>query len=353
MGARGLDVVLAYSDRHTSFAARALTGATCRSAGNYLVVTPTELYFAEVSYKVADLISRTSVPVVSVSDENLYAEFFADKGRNWRNVGVVGPVPYAHMIPFRGQIVDLTVDVCALLHGKSQEEIHSIQDAYLHLKRIVDSACHDIPSGMTEQALAELLKVELARCSDRLGFDPLITSGARLEKSTFLSPSDRRLEVGDYVCIDLGTVTNGLYTDITKVFRVGLPDDPAVCALHQLQRDVVAQLEVNMPVRELADIYRHAARRFGLEPSSIPVEDLGHFIGFQLHEPPFFVTPESEGVLLSEGCVFCLEPQVTINGARLRTEDMVLMWHGRGVVLENWHEEQLGSSSLDPQRIGS
>lgn len=333
----GLDIVLAYSTRFASTHSLAIAGVPCRSAGNYLVISPNDLYFVEVGYKAEDLRARTSLPVVTVSDENLYPEFIAKMCKNLSAIGIIGPVPYLHLSSISASIRELSTYMGPALRKKTRDEIAALKSAYVALKTTIKEVCLRVHEGQTEQELATALRSGLSKHADRLGFDPLIASGSRLSTSTFLSPSNRRFRRDDYICLDIGIVIDGFYTDTTVSFRLGASSDPTIGLLERLQREVISEIKEGTPINQVASIYQNISSGLGIDFNSIPIEDLGHFIGFELHEPPFFVTQESRDIILEEGHLFCLEPQITVSDIHLRTEEMVVISNGRAVPLDDWN----------------
>ena len=140
--------------------------------------------------------------------------------------------------------------------------------------------------------------------------------------------SDRRLEVGDMVIIDIGATLNGYHSDVTRVVHLGEPS-----AEERAVFEVV--LEANRRGREAAvagararDVDR-AARKVVEEAGYGPrfLHRTGHGMGLEVHEPPW-ITSESDTVL-EPGMVFSVEPGIYLPGRfGVRIEDIVAVTEG-------------------------
>lgn len=329
-----LDLIIAYSNRFESSMAMAFSGVACRSAGNYFFCTEDDVGFLEVEYKAVDLRGRAGLSVIDVPDENMYGQFLANYCRSVRRIGILGPAPFQHFVNVRSEILDISEHVWPVLRRKTVEEIADLSRGYTLLTGIFGDIEKSIVAGVTEQDIEKRLRSLLLTSGDALSFDPLVVSGERLQVSTFGSATDRVLCEGDYVCVDAGLVLNGLYTDCTRMYRVGtLKSSDTLKRFQRAHKHVIESLTRDQTCASLVDLYYRELSRVGLPADTMPAVDLGHFIGFMLHEPPFFVTKESDQTRLSEGAVFCLEPQITVDGVKMRIEDMVSIQNGRGRVL--------------------
>jgi Xaa-Pro aminopeptidase len=140
--------------------------------------------------------------------------------------------------------------------------------------------------------------------------------------------SDRRLEQGDMIVLDIGSTLNGYHSDLTRMVHLGEPTSQ--------EREVFeVVLEANRRGRgaavagALARDVDFAARQVidqaGYGPNF--VHRTGHGLGLEVHEPPW-ITSESETVL-EPGMVFSIEPGVYLPGEfGVRVEDIVAVTEG-------------------------
>jgi Xaa-Pro aminopeptidase len=331
--AQQLDVILAYSNRHESSMAMALAGVPCRSAGNYFFCSEQDFGFIELEYKAEDLRERSGLFIVEIPDENVYRVFLADYCKSFKRVGILGPAPYVHLAGISADIVDVSDFVWPILRKKTEAELTVLSEGYSLLSGIFDEVSAWLEPGITEVDIEKRLRGRLLEVGESLSFTPLVVSGERLRVSTFSSATERIVCAGDYLCIDAGIVYKGLYTDGTRMYRIEKEEDDTLSRLQRAHASVIESLRGGDSCLSLVELYQERLLQVGLPADTLPSVDLGHFIGYMLHEPPFFVTNESAGIILEEGAVFCLEPQITVNGIKMRIEDMVSIRNGQGSVL--------------------
>jgi Xaa-Pro aminopeptidase len=141
--------------------------------------------------------------------------------------------------------------------------------------------------------------------------------------------SDRHLEDGDTIIIDIGATLDGYKSDVARVVQLGEPTDEV--------RDAYdAVLEANRRGRDAAVAGARAidvdiAARDYLEKAGYGqyfVHRTGHGLGLEGHEPPW-ITAESDTVL-EPGMVFSVEPGVYLPGRfGIRIEDIVVVTEGK------------------------
>ncbi|HVR99988.1 MAG TPA: Xaa-Pro peptidase family protein, partial [Thermoanaerobaculia bacterium] len=147
---------------------------------------------------------------------------------------------------------------------------------------------------------------------------------------------DRVLKAGESLVVDVFP-RGRLYADCTRTFCVGEPPEPLARA-HAAVREALAEAHLrSAPGVRGWDVQEAVCARFTAAgyptPISEPgntrgyVHNLGHGVGFDIHEFPIFKkTSGAEGVL-REGDVFTLEPGLYDPGARygVRLEDLVYL----------------------------
>lgn len=137
----------------------------------------------------------------------------------------------------------------------------------------------------------------------------------------------RRIARGDFVLVHCNSYADGFWTDITRTFVVGEPDELQRRMYEAVFEARRAALETVRPGVRAADV--DAAARRVLEARGFGAEfkhGLGHGVGFAAidHSAPPRLHPASEDIL-EEGMVFNIEPAVYIDGyGGLRHCDMVV-----------------------------
>ena len=133
--------------------------------------------------------------------------------------------------------------------------------------------------------------------------------------------SDRKLEEGDAIVIDIGARKEGFPSDITRMAVVGSAPE-GYGQIHSIvEKAVQAALKAARPGVLAKDV--DAAARNVIADAGYGeyfVHRTGHGMGIDGHEPPY-ITATSETVL-EEGMVFSIEPGIYLPGKfGIRLED--------------------------------
>ena len=195
---------------------------------------------------------------------------------------------------------------------KSAAEIAKISEAC----RIANDAFDRMPeiagAGMTE---AEVFRAFKIACFEA-GADDVdyLVGGAGLDGygDIISPPSDRPLQRGDVLILDVGVVHDGYYCDFDRNFSVGQPSDAARHAHEVVWQATEAGLAAARPGATCADLF--TAMHAVMEPHADPaasggVGRLGHGLGMVLTEFPSIA--EWDETVMEEGFVMTLEPGMT------------------------------------------
>jgi len=153
----------------------------------------------------------------------------------------------------------------------------------------------------------------------------------------FLISSDRRLQEGDTVLLELGTIVEGYWSDLTRTVVAGTADDRKRDAYSAVLEAQQAAIDMLWP--DVTGAQVHAAATRSLQARGwgqyFP-HGTGHGVGFRYHEPfPLFL-PGFQGQL-AEGMVVTVEPGVYEKGfGGIRIEDNVLVTANGPVVLSEF-----------------
>lgn len=139
------------------------------------------------------------------------------------------------------------------------------------------------------------------------------------------SASDRLIQEGDAVVIDIGGRKQGFPSDITRMAVVGVPPEDYGEVHAIVEKAVQAALKAARPgvvAREVDEAARKVITDAGY--GEYFVHRTGHGMGIDAHEPPY-ITATSETVL-EEGMVFSIEPGIYLPGRfGIRLEDIVIL----------------------------
>ena len=222
------------------------------------------------------------------------------------------------LIPLEGMVE-------ALRTIKEPAEIELITRA----AEISDKAFHHIEAiihaGMTENEAAwELEKFMRENGSEALPFEIIVASGPNAALP-HIRPSQRIMQEGEPVVIDIGARVNGYSSDLSRTICPGTPDD----TFKKIYDTVLgAQLTVTAIIREgiTGDEADRLARTVIEEAGYGEAfgHALGHGVGLAPHELPR-LGPGSKDKI-ANGMVFTIEPGIYLPGwGGVRIEDLFVM----------------------------
>lgn len=224
---------------------------------------------------------------------------------------------------FADAALDGAID--ALRSVKTEREIDLIKKAQGIAERAFEHILGFIQPGRTEREIGlELDFYMLSNGADALSFETIALSGANtsLPHGT---PSNKRVERGDFVTMDYGAVVGGYHSDMTRTVAVGYVSDEQARVYETVLRAQQAAFSAMRPGVQCRAV--DAAARGVTEAAGYGEcfsHGLGHGVGVEIHEKPA-LSKKSEGVL-EKGNVVTNEPGIYITGKfGVRIEDMALI----------------------------
>jgi len=216
---------------------------------------------------------------------------------------------------------------------KDTEELAQLQKAIDASDRAMEQVCPTIEAGMTEKEVAWRMEAAMREFgADSISFNTIVAAGPNGAMAHH-RPSDRAIQAGEPIVIDMGARVGGYCSDITRTVVVGEPDD----MFHKIYNIVLgAQLTAISTVRpgltgqECDALSRDIIAEAGYGDSF--GHSLGHGVGLAVHENPR-VGPGAEDVL-EPRMVFTVEPGIYIPGwGGVRIEDIVVLGEDGAKVL--------------------
>jgi methionyl aminopeptidase len=134
-------------------------------------------------------------------------------------------------------------------------------------------------------------------------------------------PSDRVLNDGDIVSVDIGACYKGYHGDSAWTYPVGQITDEASRLLEVTETSLYKGLEQAKPSARVGDI-SHAIQVYVEEAGfSIVREYVGHGVGQNLHEEPSVPNfgPPGKGPRLKPGMTLAVEPMVNVGSRHVKT----------------------------------
>ncbi len=230
----------------------------------------------------------------------------------------------------------------ALRMVKDEAEIAALKMNAAIADRAVQVAFDAIKPGMTEAELAKQVRAHFGSEGATPSF--WIVGGGPNGAFPHHSVSERPLQEGDAIVIDIGARKGGYPSDITRMAVVGQPPE-GYGQLHTVVENAVrAALAAARPGVMAKDV--DAAARKVIADAGYGeyfVHRTGHGLGIDGHEPPY-ITATSETVL-KEGMVFSIEPGIYLPGRfGIRLEEIVVLRGDGPEILSGlprgWHAVQ-------------
>jgi Xaa-Pro aminopeptidase len=224
---------------------------------------------------------------------------------------------------------------------KEPDELTAIQRAIDLADQAMEAIAVQLKPGLTEREVAWMLEKHMRESgADALSFETIIASGPNGAKAHH-HPSERRLEMGDGVVIDMGALYDGYCSDITRTFVLGKASDQfrkVYDIVLAAQETAEATARAGMSGTDVDGLARAIITQAGYGNDF--GHSLGHGIGIAVHEMPG-VGPNSPG-LIEDGMVFSVEPGIYLTGwGGVRIEDLVVMENGSPRVLTHAHKRDL------------
>ncbi len=227
------------------------------------------------------------------------------------------------------RLVPLADTVERLRMIKEPEEIELISRAV----EISDNAFRHIEGeirvGMTEKEIAwELEKYMRENGSEQIPFEVIVAAGPNAALP-HARPSERRIQKGEPVLMDLGARGMGYASDLSRTIGTGKPNG----TFRKIYDTVLgAQLTALSLIREgMTGEQADRLARTVIEETGYGNEfghALGHGVGLAVHEEPRLGPGSTE--TLKEGMVFTIEPGIYLPGwGGARIEDLATIENGK------------------------
>lgn len=222
---------------------------------------------------------------------------------------------------------------------KDQSEIEKINKAVKIADQGFEFLLEFIEPGKSEREVALELEFFMKRQGgEKNAFDFIVASGKRGALPHGVA-SNKKIEKGDLVTIDFGTVYQGYHSDITRTIAVGEPGaelKEIYNIVLEAQQKVIADIKAGMSCVEVDKIARDMIAAAGYKENF--GHGLGHGLGLEIHEGPR-VSYSSEDSLKA-GMVVTDEPGIYVSGlGGVRIEDDLIITESGCEVLNSAPKE--------------
>jgi Xaa-Pro aminopeptidase len=226
----------------------------------------------------------------------------------------------------RGMVEDLRA-------VKSPEEVNRIRAAAALADQALSCMIPLLRAGAKERDVALEGEFLMRRAgAEAVSFDLIVASGPR-SALPHAETTERELQRGDLVVIDIGAKVDGYCSDMTRTFAVGAASEEArgiYDVVYRAQRASAAAVRAGALCGEVDRVARSLIEQAGY--GDLFGHGLGHGVGVEVHEAPRL--GKDEQAALTAGNVVTVEPGIyvpEVGGVRL--EDLLLVREADGQTL--------------------
>jgi Xaa-Pro aminopeptidase len=217
---------------------------------------------------------------------------------------------------------------------KDPAEVQALLAAGAAIDRVHAAVSGLLRPGRTEREVGADI-ADLIVQAGHVRVDFIIVGSGPNGASPHHEVSDRTLEAGDVVVVDIGgTMPDGYRSDCTRTYAIGEPPAgflEAYAVLEQAQAAAVAHARPGVTCESVDAAARAVLTDAGL--GDLFIHRTGHGIGLETHEDPYIVA--GNDLVLDEGMAFSIEPGFYLEGRYgARIEDIVVA-SGDGVLVAN------------------
>jgi len=208
---------------------------------------------------------------------------------------------------------------------KDGEEVLKIRRAVEITERVFNKILAIIKAGIREiEVAAEISYLHKSFGAESDAFEPIVASGIR-GALPHGRASDRKIQRGEMVTIDLGCRYQGYHSDLTRTVAIGKPSSEirkAYKVVLEAQTMAIEHARSGISARSLDGIARRYIKQKGYAKQFN--HSLGHGIGLELHELPRISSRCTERLV--ENNVITIEPGIYVPGlGGVRIEDDILI----------------------------
>lgn len=222
---------------------------------------------------------------------------------------------------------DTTLDslINTLRSVKTDFEAESIQKAQRIAEDAFGHILKFIKIGVSEKEIAlQLDFYMLNHGGEALSFETIAVSGKNSSMPHGV-PSDKRIEKGDFITMDFGTVINGYHSDMTRTVAVGFATDEmrnVYNTVLKAQQNCLDNIKSGISCKDGDRFAREIIKNSGY--GQYFTHSTGHGVGVEIHEFPN-LSPASQSTL-QPGNIVTVEPGIYIpDKFGVRIEDMALI----------------------------
>ena len=208
---------------------------------------------------------------------------------------------------------------------KSADELELLRASTRLNEKVFQSVHATIEPGMTEREIALALELTMREMgAEGPSFPTIVAFGTNAARPHAV-PTDRELQAGDLVLIDMGLVLRGYCSDLSRTFVAGRPD-PTYIDRHRVVRAAMLAGIGAIRAGVTGAAVDRAARQVIADAGYGDCfgHSLGHGVGLAVHEAPRLSRANRKK--LRAGMVVTVEPGIYLpDWGGIRLENMVVV----------------------------
>ncbi|PPE06280.1 M24 family metallopeptidase [Mesoplasma corruscae] len=321
------DAILLYSPQNRYWFSR------FHSSLGYLIVTKENSYlFLDGRYITAALNNKNIPSDIKISGFNKGLwDSIKDvlKNENIKTLAFESDwVHYSEYEQYKTIFKELTlkpVDTSSIRIIKDEWEIKQIQKACDITNEVFESVLKFVKPGMTEKELQRFVDNEfLVLGADKISFDTIVASGIN-GAMPHAVPSDKKIQLGELVTLDMGCYYNGYCSDQTRTFAMGEIDKKLEDIYNTVFEAQSLGISLVKAGEDAGEIHKAVAKYIDERGyAGYFTHGLGHGYGVEIHEEPY--TSPTGNRTLEPNMTITIEPGIyipEIGGVRIEDDLLV------------------------------
>ncbi len=208
---------------------------------------------------------------------------------------------------------------------KSEKEIEVMKEGGRILAEIMAELENKVEPGITTKHLDKVASDLVLKYGAKPSFKNYKGFPANLcisvnEELVHCIPSNKKLQQGDIISLDLGIRYKGFHSDMAVTIPVGKISPEAQRLIRITKKALKRGLRKVRPGNTFGDIGNTIQRYVEDQGYGVVRELCGHGIGKEVHQEPQVPNygKRKSGPKLAEGMTFCIEPMVTVGDWHLK-----------------------------------
>lgn len=327
LGRQGLDAMLLTCEANRFYASGFHSAGTDGAA----LITPTKVYYlTDARYTEAAARAVPGAELREVGNGRGYGavlfeilrEHHVEKlGFEDAYMTVRDHAVYEKKLPC--QLVPASELLWELRQVKDQEELETMVAAQRIAEKALEQVLREIHPGVTEKEIAARIQYLMLHFgAEDMSFDPIVVSGPNGSLPHGV-PSEKAIQNGEFVTMDIGCIYHGYCSDMTRTVAVGTPTDEMVKVYETVlaaQKAGIAAAKAGVSGKAVDGAARKVIADAGY--GAYFGHSFGHGVGVEIHESPNASSVNERP--LPAGAVISAEPGIYLPGKLgVRIEDVL------------------------------